>query len=48
MDVPADLVYFACANDLGTLGRIALLGSPVFDAAAGLYLVRHALHRRPT
>jgi hypothetical protein len=45
MDVPADPVYFASAGDLGTLGRIALLGSPLFNAAAGLYLVRHARTR---
>lgn len=39
MDVPADLVYGAVADDLGLLGRAALLFAPAFNLAAGVLLV---------
>ena len=39
MDVPADLAYLATARDLGTFGVLALIFSPLFNAAAGGWLV---------
>lgn len=38
MDVPADLVYFASADDLGALGSLGLLSAPVANLAAGTFL----------
>lgn len=38
MDVPADLVYFFAADDLGRLGAFGLLFSPLFNLLAGAYL----------
>lgn len=38
MDVPADLVYFASADDLGWLGTAGLLSAPVANLACGTFL----------
>jgi dihydroflavonol-4-reductase len=43
MDVPADLLYFAHADDLGALGRFGLLFAPAFNLCAGLYLLLSGL-----
>jgi dihydroflavonol-4-reductase len=42
MDVPADLVYLLRADDLGAVGRAGLLGSVLFNAAGGAWLVATA------
>jgi hypothetical protein len=39
MDVPADLLYFAHADDLGAFGRFGLLFAPAFNLCVGLYLL---------
>jgi hypothetical protein len=38
MDVPADLAYLVSADDLGRLGRAALMFSPLFNLTVGLSL----------
>ncbi len=39
MDVPADLVYFASADDLGWLGSVGLLSAPFANLVCGTFLV---------
>ena len=43
LDVPADLVYLARAQDLGALGVAALVISPIVNLAVGLYLVKRSV-----
>lgn len=40
MDVPADAVYGIVSPSLTTLGRISLVAAPLFNAVAGIVLIR--------
>ncbi len=42
MDVPADVVYFCTSPSLTAFGRGSLIVSPIFNAAAGVWLLRRA------
>lgn len=42
MDVPADVVYFFLSPSLTWFGRWSLIVSPVFNACAGVWLLRRA------